>query len=210
LFVIKRHQLKIKEIYYLNKWKINTITNFNNIKTSYKENSKNILESSPNKRSKNSGKIKVSQNEAYLSKINRDEKKEFLLNCEEKVKNSIKKGEDRLLGNRLKGSKGSKTYLIDSQASKLIEEKKEQNSFNSDKINNEKVNKGKKIQREDHFSRLYEERLIRQKKQEENLILRDKMEIEECTFKPKTLCKSNSQLSIRSNIDYFNNVNMVS
>ncbi len=57
----------IKFIKKIDFWKINTITNFNNIKTSYKENSKNILESSPNKRSKNSGKIKVSQNEAYLS-----------------------------------------------------------------------------------------------------------------------------------------------
>ncbi len=100
--------------------------------------------------------------------------------------------------------------MIDSHPSKIIKEKIEHNSIINDNINDEKINKRKISQREDHFSKLYEERLIRQKKQEENLILKDKIEIEECTFKPKILCKSNSQLSIRSNTDYFKNVNMVS
>jgi hypothetical protein len=73
-------------MYYLNKWKINTIKNFKDIKTSYKENLKNTIESSIDQRSKNTDGTKISQNEGYLSKLNKNEKSELLLNSEEKVK----------------------------------------------------------------------------------------------------------------------------
>lgn len=112
--------------------------------------------------------------------------------------------EEKLIDNRLKRPKDFTNKSVMNEVSKIAK-----NNSESNIVNSEKHKPDNKCKKEDHFSKLYEERLVRQKKQEKNMELKQKMDLEQCTFKPKLLSKSNSLLFMKSNIDYFNNVNNV-
>jgi hypothetical protein len=63
---------------------------------------------------------------------------------------------------------------------------------------------------DDHFSKLYEDRKIRERRIEEAQMLKEKKEMEKCTFMPKLLKSSKSQSSLNfGRSDFFESMHKV-